>query len=303
MSDHYPADRPGHLDIDAVSAFVDRDFAPDDLATIAFHLSQCPACQREVLEIHTTVVLLAGLPQYAPRRSFCLGREYARMRRGRRARAAAAWVFPVLPASQMTAAGVPAAGAGSSGTLGGVLAGLQAAAMTVGALLLLLTAGDFMLSAEQPVHLSAALAPQATQSAGAPMPAMRAAPPAVTATAAPIAFAPAAAPSSGNVLPGEPVPEQGTDQGSGASEELQADEASRQVTLAPPAATGAVVIALTMTPSAAAPKIGPAGDVASDDRGAVTSPSRLRLIQIGLGLLLAWLVVTIIGLSRVRARR
>ena len=38
MTDHHPADRPGHLDIDAVSAFVDRDFEPDDLTTIEFHL-------------------------------------------------------------------------------------------------------------------------------------------------------------------------------------------------------------------------------------------------------------------------
>ena len=78
MTDHHPADRPGHLDIDAVSAFVDRDLEPDDLTTIEFHLHECPACHREVLEIRTTVVLLAGLPQYTPRRSFCLGHEHAR---------------------------------------------------------------------------------------------------------------------------------------------------------------------------------------------------------------------------------
>ena len=76
MTDHHPADRPGHLDIDAVSAFVDRDLEPDDLTTIEFHLHECPACHREVLEIRTTVVLLAGLPQYTPRRSFCLGHEH-----------------------------------------------------------------------------------------------------------------------------------------------------------------------------------------------------------------------------------
>ena len=70
MTEHGPADRPGHLDIDAVSAFVDRDLPPDDLATIEFHLGECPPCRREFLEIHATVLLLAGLPQYAPRRSF-----------------------------------------------------------------------------------------------------------------------------------------------------------------------------------------------------------------------------------------
>src|SRR5215217_5539261 len=81
MTDHHPADRPGHLDIDAVSAFVDRDLAADDLTTIEFHLHECPACHREVLEIRTTVVLLAGLPQYTPRRSFCLGHEHVRASR------------------------------------------------------------------------------------------------------------------------------------------------------------------------------------------------------------------------------
>ena len=86
MTDHHPADRPGHLDIDAVSAFIDRDLEPDDLTTITFHLHDCPACHREVLEIRTTVVLLAGLPQYTPRRSFCLGHEHARAFR-RRSRA------------------------------------------------------------------------------------------------------------------------------------------------------------------------------------------------------------------------
>src|ERR671910_904976 len=79
MTDHHPADRPGHLDIDAVSAFVDRDLEPDDLTTIEFHLHECPACHQEVLEIRATVVLLAGLPQYTPRRSFCLGHEHARI--------------------------------------------------------------------------------------------------------------------------------------------------------------------------------------------------------------------------------
>src|ERR687893_178231 len=93
MTYHRPADRPGHLDIDAVSAFVDRDLEPDDLTTIEFHLHECPACHREVLEIRTTVVLLAGLPQYTPRRSFCLGHEHARASR-RRASRGQSWSGP-----------------------------------------------------------------------------------------------------------------------------------------------------------------------------------------------------------------
>src|SRR3954453_15610321 len=78
MSDQLPGDRPGHLDIDAVSAFIDRDLTADELALLAGHLTDCAACHREVLEIQATVMLLAGLPQYTPRHSFVLGTEHAR---------------------------------------------------------------------------------------------------------------------------------------------------------------------------------------------------------------------------------
>jgi anti-sigma factor RsiW len=81
MPEHAPGDTPGHLDIDAVSAFIDRDLHDDDFAVISMHLTQCPDCEREVLEVRTTVFLLSTLPQYEPRRSFCLGQEHARASR------------------------------------------------------------------------------------------------------------------------------------------------------------------------------------------------------------------------------
>src|SRR5918994_5137965 len=129
MTEHHPADRPGHLDIDAVSAFVDRDLEPDDLTTIEFHLHECPACHREVLEIRTTVVLLTGLPQYTPRRSFCLGHEHARAgrRRGRASRGLS-WSGPFASPAYPTSA-TASAPAGESGRAAGWLPGLQAAAM------------------------------------------------------------------------------------------------------------------------------------------------------------------------------
>ena len=138
MSDNPPADRPGHLDIDAVSAYVDRDFLIDDLTALELHLSQCPACHREVLEIHATVMLLAALPQYAPRRSFCLGREHASLRASRRHAAAhgASWVNPLFGLAR-------AEGANGSGRFTGVLAGLQTAAVAIGALLVLVAVMDF----------------------------------------------------------------------------------------------------------------------------------------------------------------
>src|SRR3712207_4717154 len=105
MTEHHPADRPGHLDIDAVSAFIDRDLGSDELATIEFHLQECPPCYREVLEIRTTVVLLSGLPQYAPRRSFCLGHEHARAgRRRNRAPHDLPWGGSAVPSNDSASA-------------------------------------------------------------------------------------------------------------------------------------------------------------------------------------------------------
>src|SRR3954467_10022165 len=129
MTEQHPGDRPGHLDIDAVSAFVDRDLGPDDLATIEFHLHECPPCYREVLEIRTTVLLLSGLPQYTPRRSFCLGHEQSRASR-RRSQPGLSWSGPLAPA------GYPASAVSSvphteAGRAAGWLPGLQAAAVVI----------------------------------------------------------------------------------------------------------------------------------------------------------------------------
>src|SRR5829696_3217061 len=150
MTDHHPGDRPGHLDIDAVSAFVDRDLEADELTTIEFHLHECPGCYREVLELRTTVVLLTGLPQYTPRRSFCLGHEHARAarRRGRVPRGLS-WAGPFAP-SDYPASAMASVTQGESGRAAGWLPGLQAAAMVVGALLLLVTTSDLIGMPPQP---------------------------------------------------------------------------------------------------------------------------------------------------------
>src|ERR671917_494285 len=148
MTEQHPADRPGHLDIDAVSAFVDRDLQPDDLATIEFHLHECPPCYREVLEIRTTVVLLTGLPKPPPRRSFCLGHEHARASRRRLPRGHS-WSGPFGSTGYPASAASPVANP-QAGRAAGWLPGLQAAAMVVGVLLLLVTTSDLMGMPPQP---------------------------------------------------------------------------------------------------------------------------------------------------------
>src|SRR5215212_5268570 len=175
MTDHHPADRLGHLDIDAVSAFVDRDLEPDDLTTIEFHLHECPACHREVLEIRTTVVLLAGLPQYTPRRSFCLGHEHARA--SRRASRGHSWSGAFAPT------GYPASSSstayGPTGRAAAWLPGLQAVAVVIGALLLLVTTSDLMGMPPQPAEWLSDEAPVTQmdfRAAPAPAPAQPSAP-------------------------------------------------------------------------------------------------------------------------------
>src|SRR5919112_5727020 len=220
MTDHHPADRPGHLDIDAVSAFVDRDLEADDLTTIEFHLHECPACHREVLEIRTTVVLLAGLPQYTPRRSFCLGHEHARASRRRTSRGhswSGAFAPTTYPGSAASAAYA------ESGRAAAWLPGLQAVAVVIGALLLLVTTSDLMGMPPQPAEwLTDTEAPvQQMEFRAAPAP--ESVPPAAPAPNVASDSDAALAPASSNREPSfrvEANPSEGTTDGDSASQEV-----------------------------------------------------------------------------------
>lgn len=301
MTEQNPADRPGHLDIDAVSAFVDRDLGPDDLATIAIHLHVCPACHREVVEIRTTVVLLAGLPQYTPRRSFCLGHEHGRAAR-RRGRVQRDRAWPGPPGSPNYPASAAVAARSETGRGAGWLPGLQAAAMVIGALLLLVTSSDLMGMPPQPA------AWLAEPDAPAPRMASFSAPGAETAVPAP---APTLAVAGDAVL--EPAASEnessfgdaaiesgGTASDDSASEEVLTDQDLARI--APSSATSAALTAVTQavpTPAADAETA-----VATDAPAPSGSePSRLRLVQLGLAFALVWLIVSIVGLRWVRGLR
>jgi hypothetical protein len=291
MTDQPLGERPGHLDIDAVSAFVDRDLEADDFATIEFHLSHCPACHREVLEIRTTVLLLSSLPQYAPRRSFCLGQEHARAARRRHlaAREAAAR-DPFHPANAPDVHGAPARGGGPSTAW---LPGLQVAAVAIGALLFFVTTWDIAtIPAAQQAQLAApvmmaergreaeATIPRAIPTQPAPLPAV------VTDSA------------SESAARSFQATDGGTSEGERASEEMQADEAP------PPALAVASVTGAVTTPPARAASAQPPADTttaATDEpRALPVRPSWLSMAQLTLALLLAWLVVSITGLRRIR---
>ena len=313
MTEQHPADRPGHLDIDAVSAFIDRDLGPDDLATIEFHLHECPPCYREVLEIRTTVVLLTGLPQYTPRRSFCLGHEHARARRRSRVPRGPSWADPFVP-STYPASATASVTRGESGRAAGWLPGLQAAAMVVGALLLLVTTSDLIGMPPQPASwLSESEAPlQQTQNLSARPPQ---APPAPAPAIEPASDSGGESEAASESEPAEANPEPsftlvgnesaGTTSGDSASEEVLEDvetaETARSV------ATNAALAAVTSAVPTPASGLARSPETATDgaDAPAATDaqPSRLRLAQLVLAFALAWLVVSIVGLRWVRGLR
>ena len=304
MTDHHPADRPGHLDIDAVSAFVDRDLEPDDLTTIEFHLHECPACHREVLEIRTTVVLLAGLPQYTPRRSFCLGHEHARAsRRPSRGHSwSGAFAPTAYPASAASAAYAETARAAAW------LPGLQAVAVVIGALLLLVTTSDLMGMPPQPKEWLAEPEAPVTQmdfrAAPAPAPAQSSAPALEAAPDRDAALTPASSNAERSFRVAA-IPSQGTTSADSASQEVlgNAETANKVFVGATGPALAAATRALPTSGAglAQSPETAPADADAPAETDA--QPSRLRLAQLALAFALAWLVVTIVGLRWVRSLR
>jgi|SRR5215207_1101923 len=304
MTDHHPADRPGHLDIDAVSAFVDRDLEPDDLTTIEFHLHECPACHREVLEIRTTVVLLAGLPQYTPRRSFCLGHEHARASRRRTSRGHS-WSGAFAPT------GYPASAASAAyaetGRAAAWLPGLQAVAVVIGALLLLVTTSDLMGMPPQPAEWLSEEAPVKQmdfRAAPAPAPVQPSAPALEAASDRDAALDPAGsnAETSFGVASN---PSEGTTDGDSASQEVlgNAETANKASSVA----TSPVLAAVTSAVPTSGAGLAQSPETATGDADAPAAtdaqPSRLRLAQLALAFALAWLVVTIVGLRWVRGLR
>jgi hypothetical protein len=61
-----------HLTPEQLSAYLDGDVAAVERTRQDAHLRDCPDCRDELVALRTTVVLLRGLPEYRPRRSFQL---------------------------------------------------------------------------------------------------------------------------------------------------------------------------------------------------------------------------------------
>jgi hypothetical protein len=308
MTEQPAGERPGHLDIDAVSAFVDRDLHPDDLPAVELHLAACSACQREVLEIEATVLLLAGLPQYTPRRSFCLSGEHARAARRPRFARSSAWASPLAPHGSP----VPAAAHIVADRYSGALAGLHTAALVIGALLLLVASSDFLGIPPQPAAWLGEESAPVMMSVSAPPPAAAPEEPAAREAPAPasgvMVTATAYAAESSFGMFSEQA--DGTAPDNRASQGLEAaEDEAPQAPLSEPTSNTAPSIQAQPTAAAilgqsSAGETQETADAATEPTPQATEqPSRLRLVEIALAFGLAWLIVTIAGLRWVRRLR
>jgi hypothetical protein len=189
---------------------------------------------------------------------------------------------------------------------------MQAAAVLIGALLLLVTVGDLagiVPGSQSEVRLAAPTAAVDTQRAALPPPGAAPTPSgaAMSDMESETASEPAMFESvSSTEASGATSADEGTSSGDSASEEVLADEESAPtprlmatmvvaaaVTQAVP--TPAVAMAQDAERPEAAPTSAPSAEVSTDQ------PTRLRMVQLVLALALGWLVVSIVGLKRVRS--
>lgn len=284
---HHRPDRAGgagqHLDLDALGAWLDGGLDDDDRRAAAAHLADCLLCRGELAELRATVALLRGLPQYAPRRSFRLGPEHA----GPAARAEGRLLrlLPALPA-------------------------LRAATVAVAVLLAAVVTGDLVST----VRDDASDRRVVTFGDGG---VVEEAPPAA-ADPAPPGQLPAEAFSEDEALAQDAEPAPGTDAAGGTEPAAAASNRVGAPDGAAPAIAPGGGRQATGTDLAAedgveddAPFVDADADGAADaanadgeaDADAAASgdgggPSAWRLAEIGLGLLLAVLLVAVVALRR-----
>jgi hypothetical protein len=255
--------RAQHLDVDALSAYLDHQLSPEEMVAARAHLATCPACGRELAELRATVALLRELPQYLPRRTFQLGPEHARRRSGRGS-AFGGWFERLVPA-------VPA---------------LRIATVAVAVLLVAVIAGDLvsnrgadrglvLQTGDQPAELVNAPAAEDTLDP-APAPALQA-----------------------------PAAEQARSRPAAIPTTSLADADEEAASFAESASEDGT--------ESAAPASSMAGDYREEDAPGVVSPapaaepepvspppSGWRLAQVGLGLALLWLIVSLAGVAWLR---
>ncbi|MGH2558900.1 MAG: anti-sigma factor family protein [Thermomicrobiales bacterium] len=327
-----------HLSADNLNAYFDGELSAAARSHAESHLQSCAACRRDLADLRTTVTLLRGLPEQRPRRSFLLSPELARTSRTSWFLRLMPSLPALRTATAVVAMLLVAVIAGDVWTNQGDEPDrtAQEAPSTDGASREFEPAGAApALTATAPAPTTSK-EPEAALA----LPTPTAPPPAQAAEAAPItptrermsAFteapeesaadeeAPPAAPAADSAADEEIASDEGDssaadDQaagaGSGASGEAAAQSIPPTATATPnptatplPTATPSPVPSPSSTPAptaTASPTPAPTPTpVAQPSSDGGSRPSLWRIAEIGLGLLLAWLIVSIIGIRRLR---
>ncbi len=71
----------GHIQVEQLSAYLDKQVSPAERATIDAHLQQCSECRAELESLRQTVAMLHSLPRVAVPRAFTLSEAQAGIRR------------------------------------------------------------------------------------------------------------------------------------------------------------------------------------------------------------------------------
>jgi anti-sigma factor RsiW len=297
-----------HLSLETLSAYLDAELTAEERSAASAHLSACELCQTEFQSLRATTVLMRGLPEMRPARSFHLGPEFAKNTRGA---VGSSWLTRML----------------------GLMPALRAATAAVAMLLVVVVAGDVLTNdhGSNPRQSQ----PVVTTNSTATAPIM------ITATTE---AAPPANTQADSVMMGAPT-EPGTDAESAAAagaagpeEAAPSETVSTKATEEVPAGEDTQVSSLQVEDSSAAdesredepgqtsisieqpaapiptatPEPSPTPEPTATTQTTPTSTpsessgtsegraSNWRIAEIALGLLLAWLIVTLIGLRRLR---
>jgi hypothetical protein len=262
-----------HLSAETLSAYHDHGLRPNERQAADAHLRSCPRCRQDLADLRATVELLHALPERRPRRSFQLSPDQA---------------LPPAPWFRRWFIGLPAA---------------QIAAAAVSVLLVLVIAGDLLthegdhrqvqMAVQAPSTINSAISSNARE-ADDVQPQLGAKPASTNPPAA-ISAAREAQPP-GAAESGVQAPANSAARAPAPANAESAGGAADQETASSPAASPTVAPTATAAP---APTAQPT-EVASSQSTGETHPSWWRISEIALAILLLWLIVSAIGLRRIR---
>jgi hypothetical protein len=282
-----------HLSLETISAYLDAELTADERGVAAAHLSTCQHCQSELQSLRATTTLMRSLPDMRPAKSFQLGPEYAKNARGA---AGSSWLARML----------------------GLMPALRAATAAVALLLVVVVAGDVLTNQDNGNQERPAVTTNVNSTASD----QYTAPTSTSANTLMIESEAPTAPSgegdnaapAGAAAPNEAAKEESATredsevsamqaQEEGAADESRAAEPEQTSSpaLQPAAPAPTMTVEPSPTPEPTATLQSTATPAPSEASGTSEgSTSNWRIAEIALGLLLAWLIVTLVGLRRFR---